>query len=391
MFPLHSGDELFFKVSSNSHQQDKIPQDLISGHASEASSIITNDMGKSHRGQSFSMETDKIPSDNYNSNNSNYNNNKKLMHRDVERQRRQEMATLYASLRALLPLEFIKGKRSISDQMNEGVNYVKYLEKKIKELGVKRDELKRLSNLSISASQIETSDQNDTSPSNRFVVHQSLVGIEIAYSCGYLEQELPLSKVLEVLLDEGLCVVNCVSTRVDERLLHTIQAEVKDPSSFSLSDLQQKLTQVNTNDSQKKKMTHRDIEKLRRQEMSVLHASLRSLLPLEYIKGKRSMSDHMNEAVNYVKDLKNKINELSSRRDELQKELASSVSDSGSSSNNCTPSRVVIHSCLGGLVVMISSGCREQGFPVSRVLEVLIEQGLDVVNFNNFNGDELPS
>lgn len=244
MFPLHSGDDLFFKVSSDSHQQYKIPQDLISGHASEASSIITNDMGKSRRGQSSSMETDRIPSDNYNNNNSNYNNNKKLMHRDIERQRRQEMATLYASLRALLPLEFIKGKRSISDQMNEGVNYVKYLEKKIKELGVKRDELKRLSNLSISTSQIETSDQNDTSPSNRFVVHQSLVGIEIAYSCGYLEQELPLSKVLEVLLDEGLCVVNCVSTRVDERLLHTIQAEVKDPSSFSLSDLQQKLTQV---------------------------------------------------------------------------------------------------------------------------------------------------
>lgn len=92
------------------------------------------------------------------------------------------------------------------------------------------------------------------------------------------------------------------------------------------------------------------------------------------------MSDHMNEAVNYVKDLNNQINELSSKRDELQKELASSVSDSGSSSNNCTPSRVVIHSCLGGLVVMISSGFREQGFPVSRVLEVLFEQGLDVVN-----------
>ncbi|GMI99561.1 hypothetical protein HRI_003625400 [Hibiscus trionum] len=157
------------------------------------------------------------------------NDTKKSMHRDVERQRRQEMATLYASLRTLLPLEYIKGKRAISDHMNGAVIYIKDLQKRIRELSSKRDELKKLSDSSV----------YDLTSSA--VVRQSLDGVEVVISTGVGARALTLSRVLKLLVEEGLGVVSCVSTRIDGGLIHTIQSEVTDLTLIDVPRLQQKL------------------------------------------------------------------------------------------------------------------------------------------------------
>lgn len=103
MFPLHQSNELVFKVFSDPHHQHKISQDLIMGQASlDGSDFNTSkSMGKGLR---------RKLCDNLDKNFVNCNDNKKqkMMHREIERQRRQEMATLYVALRSFLPLEFIK-------------------------------------------------------------------------------------------------------------------------------------------------------------------------------------------------------------------------------------------------------------------------------------------
>ncbi|XWS61069.1 hypothetical protein CRYUN_Cryun07bG0094000 [Craigia yunnanensis] len=170
---------------------------------------------------------------------SNDDDKKKLKHRDIERQRRQEMATLCTSLRTLLPLEYIKGKHAISDHMNGAVSYIKDLRKRIDELSAKGDELKKLSG---SSGFDQGTSSNDSFPSS-VVVRQSFDGVEVVISTSLGAQALTLSRVLELLREEGLDVVNCIYTRIDGGLIHTIQSEVSDLTCVDVPGLERKLNE----------------------------------------------------------------------------------------------------------------------------------------------------
>ncbi|KAH9605171.1 hypothetical protein KSS87_011127 [Heliosperma pusillum] len=144
----------------------------------------------------------------------------------------------------------------------------------------------------------------------------------------------------------------------------------------------------NLNDPKKKqKIVHREIERQRRSEMSSLHASLRTLLPHEYIRGKRAMSDHLGEAVKYIKHLQQNINALNKQRDALKKEKCVN--------NNSKPGdhEVKVTTSKGGVNVTVSTSCRVEGsnnnvnvddgcsgIALSKVLQCLNQEGFDVVS-----------
>ncbi|XVF10715.1 hypothetical protein REPUB_Repub07fG0206300 [Reevesia pubescens] len=239
-----SSDELlqiFFNISNPGQQdssklQKKDEQNLIPSedHGNNVFNMNDCSRGKSKAAIACGVK-DGNPTDNK---------RKKIIHRDIERQRRQEMTTLHATLRSLLPLEYLKGKRSISDHMHEAVKYIKHLKNRIKELSEKRDEMKISSDLYLPISSPPKSSP-DCSDEDSVVVRAGFVGVEITINTGLRRRQLPLSNVLDVIVAQGLNVVNCISTKVNQRVLHTIVSEVINGGRrIELSELQQKLTKL---------------------------------------------------------------------------------------------------------------------------------------------------
>lgn len=126
----------------------------------------------------------------------------------------------------LIDYEHCQGKRSISDHVNEAMNYINHLQTKVKQLEAKKEELKKMSSLNTNVP------QNDSSCSatnlQPFVIVQTFPGgIEIVCSYSFKKCLFPLSKVLFMLIKEGLNVISCTSNKIDGRFIYTIRSEVK--------------------------------------------------------------------------------------------------------------------------------------------------------------------
>ncbi|KAK4431571.1 Transcription factor [Sesamum alatum] len=249
MFPLQS-DSLVFDDIPLFLEQDKILEDLLA----DCAALDQGDERTAHDQAVGKSQTKASSAGGVQENKDEGSNEiKKIMHRDIERQRRQEMSGLYASIRSLLPLEYVKGKRAISDHLDQAVNYVKHMQKKIEEMKTRRDKLKRLSNSSGPSANTDAEDRNSDmisgsssclSVSVNVNVNVCQGGVEILISSSINEGNFPLSKVLEDLVGRGLNVLSCVSTRADEQSVHKIQIEVNDLTSIDLAGIQDRLTNV---------------------------------------------------------------------------------------------------------------------------------------------------
>lgn len=106
MFPLHQSNKSSLFISFTSNEQGIVSKDLVLDHGNsvDRSRNLSNHMGKI-RPKKLNENPDHHHDER---------NEKKKLRREIERQRRQEMTTLYVSLRSLLPLELIKVIKEIN-------------------------------------------------------------------------------------------------------------------------------------------------------------------------------------------------------------------------------------------------------------------------------------
>ncbi|GAA0147118.1 basic helix-loop-helix transcription factor [Lithospermum erythrorhizon] len=128
-----------------------------------------------------------------------------------------------------------------------------------------------------------------------------------------------------------------------------------------------------------KKISHRDTERQRRKEMACLYRNLRSLLPVERIKGKRSASDHIHETTGYIKQLQNRIENISNTRDRLNQQANSrSSSPRTVETQSCSFTSVKVRGSTVGMEVSINTAS-VGGVNLSRVLNVVNKEGYNIV------------
>ncbi|KAG6579463.1 Transcription factor basic helix-loop-helix 126, partial [Cucurbita argyrosperma subsp. sororia] len=213
-FSFDLGDELFPLPSISSCI------DNISVPQFPSISPLENDKSASKRPKRSSRRNP--PPNASNDENPNDQKRKKILHRDVERQRRQEMSSLYSSLRSLLPLEYLKTR--------------------IQQLSDQRDDLKSLSGENMAVGTGET--LNSSRRDSVVVRSKNGLGIQVVLDTA-TQHRLPVSDVIRVLAVEGLEILSCITTKVNERYLHTIECQIVDNDgcypSIDVSKLQHKL------------------------------------------------------------------------------------------------------------------------------------------------------
>ncbi|XP_057836892.1 transcription factor bHLH36-like [Cryptomeria japonica] len=166
---------------------------------------------------------------------------KKVVHKVTERQRRKDMNSLCSELRSLLPQESLKGKRSLSDQVLEAVNYVRYLENQIKDLTKQRDDIntRAVCYKGVNIPEpLQLLGSDEGFPSVKII---SLGSATFQVTINALKSQIALSDVAVALEEARLEILSASFSSISESVFITVHTKASYPKATNMEGLYVKL------------------------------------------------------------------------------------------------------------------------------------------------------
>ncbi|KAK9085313.1 hypothetical protein Sjap_025724 [Stephania japonica] len=143
----------------------------------------------------------------------------KVDRKTVEKNRRNQMKTLYSELSSLIPQSHrSKGGISLPDQLDEAVNYIKNLENKLERMKEKKNYL-----MGTESCRSMSATMGGNPP--QIEIHCAGSSLEVVLVSGMDSQSL-FFKIIHVLHDEGAITINANFSIANDSIFHTIHAEV---------------------------------------------------------------------------------------------------------------------------------------------------------------------
>ncbi|KAI9377192.1 hypothetical protein POPTR_019G034700v4 [Populus trichocarpa] len=127
-----------------------------------------------------------------------------------EKNRRNQMKTLYSKLNSLLPDKESTEKQPLPDQIDEAISYIKSLEEKLEKTKEKKESLTFA-----------------TSKSPKLKIQETGSALEIVFTSG-LDNQFLFYEIISILHEEGVEVVSANSQALGDSFFHVVHAQMKE-------------------------------------------------------------------------------------------------------------------------------------------------------------------
>ncbi|GKU96448.1 hypothetical protein SLEP1_g9681 [Rubroshorea leprosula] len=170
----------------------------------------------------------------------------KVERKVIEKNRRDQMKHLYSSLNSLLPHQPSKKPLTVPDQIDEAVDYIKSMQKRLKECEERREELtgrKRVRG----CSNIYGSDAaGSSSKSAEIKIHEMGSDLQIFLITG-LENKFIFYDIIRILHEQGAEVENATYSTWGDKIFHVLHAKNGGVGGEKITEILNKFVYGSTN------------------------------------------------------------------------------------------------------------------------------------------------